>query len=68
MVISDLQYLESVESSAIVGGGKKYKPKYGKGGGFNLAINVAVVKITQVAVGGGKYSSIKQEADVDIDF
>ncbi len=67
MVISDLQYLESVESSTVVGGGKKHKPKYGKGGGFNLAINVAVVKITQIAV-ADKFSSIKQEANVDIDF
>lgn len=46
MVISDLQYLESVETASIVGAGGRRRSKKGHGG-FNfvqaIQINVAVL-------------------------
>lgn len=48
MVISDLQYLESVETADIVGGRRKHKKGYGGFG--DIKINVAVVNQYNVAL------------------
>lgn len=71
MVISDLQYLESVESSTLVGAGrgKKYLPKkYKKGYGVG-SININNNFTIQVAVATGKYSTAfnVNETDQEID-
>lgn len=68
MVISDLQYLESVESSTVIGGGKKYKPKHKKGGGldFDFDLNIAVVNVIQIAKASGKNSTAANNAEVYI--
>jgi len=75
MVISDLQYLESVEASNLVGSGKAYGKKYRKPykpykkGGFgnvDIDVNVAIVTIEQTAINLGK-GDIKQYASVNID-
>jgi hypothetical protein len=73
MVISDLQYLESVEASNLVGSGKAYgkkrKPgKYGK----DVDVNIAVVtfNVTQVAIADYKstaYNNFTAKVDIDQD-
>ncbi|MEP0871003.1 hypothetical protein NDA01_14435 [Trichocoleus desertorum AS-A10] len=47
MVISDLQYLESVETASIVGGSGKHKKNKGYGG---IKLNINVVNQYNVAL------------------
>lgn len=62
MVISDLQYLESVETASIVGGGRKVKK--GKGYGFgDINVNVIYVEQYNFAI---LSKNVKQENDLDI--
>jgi hypothetical protein len=61
MVISDLQYLESVETASIVGGGRKTKK--GKGGFGDINVNVIYVEQYNFAIFS---KNVKQENDLDI--
>lgn len=71
MVISDLQYLESVETSTLLGGGKKKGYAYGKKGKYSYPVfgsNSSIINLTQINVSVfGKNVTQSNSADIDVD-